>query len=347
MAPTTLPGRAYTDPAILEHEIETILRPAWHCVGRSDELPAAGDHLTVTLLGEPVIVVRGDDLALRALSNVCRHRGMRLVADSDVGAANFTCPYHAWSFALDGELRTAPFTEPEAVLDCRLPSWPLVEHDGFVYVAVTADPAPFTPSPVLDGELAPFNPADMRFAHVEIERWACNWKALVENFMEGSHLSVVHRTTLHPLTPTRLTSKGPNDPLFTSYYSAFPDGVRSSTPGEAGLDETQRGRSLLFQRFPSQVACQNATFLATFLVLPLAVDQTEIRWTVSAFRDCPPDIVASTIDLWREINAEDRAVLEQLQVNLTAPSAQAYAGPLADEDREGTLADFHRFLARP
>ncbi len=345
MAPTTLPGRAYTDPATLDREIETILRPAWHCVGRADELPSVGDHLTITILGEPIVVVRGDDGALRALSNVCRHRGMRVVAEAGSGASTFTCPYHAWSFALDGELRTAPFTEPEAVVGCRLPAWPIVEHDGFVYIAVTDDPVPFEASPTLDAELAPFHPGDMRFAHVEIEHWACNWKALVENFMEGSHLSVVHRTTLHPLTPTRLTSKGPADAFFTSYYSGFPEGVRSSTPGEPGLDEQQRGRSFLFQRFPTQVACQNATFLATFLVLPLAVDQTEIRWTVSAFRDCPPEVIASTVELWRTINAEDRAVLERLQQNLAAPSAQAYAGPLADDDREGTIADFHRYLA--
>jgi len=77
----------------------------------------------------------------------------------------------------------------------------------------------------------------------------------------------------------------------------------------------------------------------------LAVDETMIRWSVSAFRDCPDDIVDSTVALWREINAEDRAVLERLQRNLEAPSAQVYAGPLADDDREGTIADFHRYLS--
>lgn len=346
MAPTTLPGRAYTDPSVLDREVEHVLRPAWHCVGRVDELPTPGDHLTITILDEPVVVVRGDDGALRALSNICRHRGMRVVEGAGRGASTFTCPYHAWSFALDGELRVAPFTEPEAVVGCRLPTWPLVEHDGFLYVAVTTDPVPFEAPAALGAELAPFNPADMRFAHVETERWACNWKALVENFMEGSHLSVVHRTTLHPLTPTRLTTKGPSEDGFTSYYSGFPLGVRSTTPGEPGLTDAQRSRSFLFQRFPSQVACLNPTFLATFLVLPLAVDRTEIRWTVSAFRECSAELIDSTIDLWREINAEDRAVLERLQQNLTAPSAQDYAGPLADADREGTIADFHRALDR-
>ncbi|MEM9517699.1 MAG: aromatic ring-hydroxylating dioxygenase subunit alpha [Actinomycetota bacterium] len=347
MGPTrTLPGRAYTDPARLDREIEHVLRPSWHCVGRADELADPGDHLAITILDEPVALVRGDDGELRALSNICRHRGMPVVTGAGTAAGVFSCPYHAWSYGLDGVLRTAPFTDPEAVHDCRLPEWPLHVHDGFVYVAVTEDPVPFPSLPVLDAELMPFNPADMRFAHVETDVWACNWKALVENFMEGSHLSFVHRTTLHPLTPSRLTRKGPSDDGFTSYYSGFPDGVRSSTPGEPELTDEQRQRSFLFQRFPTQVACQNPTFLATFLVLPLTVDETAVRWTVSAFRDTEPTLIDSTIELWREINAEDRAVLEQLQRNLAAPSAQAYAGPLADDDREGTIADFHRYLQR-
>ena len=345
MTVRTLPGRAYTDPARLRVEIDRVLRPTWQCIGRADELSAPGDFFTLTVFDEPIIVVRGDDGALRALSNVCRHRGMRVVEGTGT-AATFTCPYHAWSYAPDGVLRTAPFTAPDAVAGCRLPSWPLeVDEYGFVHVAVVEDPLPRATMSALDAELRPFGTGDMVFRHVETEVWACNWKVMIENFMEGSHLSVVHQTTLHPLTPTRLASKGPADGGFTSYFSAFPEGVRSTTPGEPGLDDLQRGRSFLYQRFPNHVACQNATFLATFLVLPLAVDRTFIRWSVSAYRECPDDIVESTIALWREINGEDRAVLERLQQNLNAPSAQAYAGPLADHDREGTIADFHRHLA--
>ena len=350
MGSRTLPGRDYTDPARLAWEIEHVLRPSWQCIGRADELASAGDFLTVTILDEPVVVVRDTDGSLRALSNICRHRGMPVASGSGLrasgsGALGFTCPYHAWSYALDGELRTAPFTDPAAVVDCRLPAWPLiVDEQGFVHVAVTDEPAALSPAPALTAELEPFRTADMRFCHTETEIWECNWKAMVENSMEGTHLSVVHQTTLHPLTPTRLAWKGPSDSGFTSYYSGFPAGVRSSTPGEPDLSDEQRGRSFLWQRFPNQVACQNATFCATFLVLPLSVDRTMIRWSLAAFRDCPDEIVASTIALWREINGEDQAILEQLQQNLAAPSAQAYAGPLADDDREGTIADFHRYL---
>lgn len=344
MGPRTLPAQAYTDPARLDAEITSILRPAWHCIGRADELAGPGDFLTMTILDEPVLVVRGDDGELRALSNICRHRGMP-VAEGTGSSSTFTCPYHAWSYAADGELRVAPFTDPESITGCRLPSWPLtIDEHGFLHVAVCDAPAPLPSIPGLDNELAPFNTAAMRFRHAETEIWACNWKAMVENFMEGSHLSVVHQNTLHPLTPSRLASKGPSSPEFTSYYSAFPPGVRSTTPGEPGLSDEQRGRSFLWHRFPTQVACQNATFCATFLVLPLAVDRTMIRWTVSAFRECTDELVDGTIALWREINGEDQAVLERLQRNLRAPSAQAYAGPLADEDREGTIGDFHRYL---
>ncbi|MEM8705192.1 MAG: aromatic ring-hydroxylating dioxygenase subunit alpha [Actinomycetota bacterium] len=344
MPPTTLPGRAYTDPARLEQEIVEMLRPAWHCIGRADELPEPGDHVAFTILDEPVVLVRGADGQLRALSNICRHRGMRVVAGGGSGATSFTCPYHAWNFAIDGELRTAPFTEPAAVEGCRLPTWPLVEERGFVYVSVSPEPIPFEVPADLIESTAQYNPADFRFVTTETEVWNCNWKAMVENFMEGSHLSFVHRESLHHLTPTRLATKGPSGDGFTSFYSAFPDGVRSENPGEAGLDEIDRRRSILYQRFPTQVVSQNQSFLASFLVLPLDVDHTEIRWTLSAFRGCDDEMIQRTIDMWHTLNVEDRAILETMHRNLQAPSAQDYAGPLADDDREGTIADFHRYL---
>ncbi|MEM8707706.1 MAG: Rieske 2Fe-2S domain-containing protein, partial [Actinomycetota bacterium] len=274
MTPTTLPGRAYTDPSRLEREVESILRPAWHCVGRCDELADPGDHVTFTILDEPIILVRGDDGELRALSNICRHRGMRVADGEGTGASGFTCPYHAWNFANDGSLRRAPFTEPDAVEGCHLPAWPLVEERGFVYVSVSAEPIPFEVPAALVEATAMYNPADFRFVTTETEVWNCNWKAMVENFMEGSHLSFVHRDSLHHLTPTRLATKGPSGEGFTSYYSAFPEGVRSDNPGEAGLSEVERNRSILYQRFPTQVVSQNQSFLATFLVLPLDVHHT-------------------------------------------------------------------------
>ncbi len=100
-----LPGRHYVDEELFEHEKRTVLRHGWHCVGRADEISDAGDYLTAQILDEPIIVVR-DGPEIRALSNVCRHRGMPLVQGNG-HARLFVCPYHAWSYRTNGQLQRA------------------------------------------------------------------------------------------------------------------------------------------------------------------------------------------------------------------------------------------------
>ena len=94
-APRSMPGAFYTDPALFAHETQTVLRSGWHCAGRADELPAQGDYMTLDLLGEPLLIVR-DGGAIRALANVCQHRGMPLVQGRGT-AKRFVCRYHAWA----------------------------------------------------------------------------------------------------------------------------------------------------------------------------------------------------------------------------------------------------------
>lgn len=208
-APYGMPGRFYWDAQHFDHECSTVLRDGWHCVGRADEVPNTGDFLTLTLLDEPIIIVRRDG-GIAALSNLCRHRGMPL-AKGVGNAARFVCPYHAWTYGLDGALLRAPRMQ-NASFDpqtCRLPEFHCLERFGFIYVSLAETP------PNIDAELAgletligPYEPANYTIAHSATEVWTCNWKALVENFMEGYHLSVVHPQTLHGYTPTGLSKKG-------------------------------------------------------------------------------------------------------------------------------------------
>src|SRR6266576_2917980 len=105
----TLPGRYYTSLEIYAEEQERIFTARWICVGRAAEIPAAGDYVLRTIAGESVIVVRGRDGALRAFYNVCRHRGTRLCEETHGRfSETIQCPYHAWTYALDGRLIGAP-----------------------------------------------------------------------------------------------------------------------------------------------------------------------------------------------------------------------------------------------
>ena len=345
-APRSLPGRAYTDPALFQHECDTVLRAGWHCVGRVDELEQTGDYLTLTLLGEPLLIVR-DESGIKALSNVCRHRGMPL-AEGSGNANRFVCRYHAWTYGTDGQLLRAPRMK-NASFDpktCKLGTFHCAERFGFVYVNL--DDAPGDIDEALDGLadlIGQYQPQDYKIAHVGTEVWHCNWKALVENFMEGYHLSVVHPQTLHGYTPTGLSKKGPSGPGFTSYFANYPDNIPGRGEGAPGLDKEALHRSTLFAAFPCQVVSVAASLLVSLSIRPLTPTSIEVRWTMSVYGDAlDGDTIDQRIALWEDVNREDQEKLEAMQTALG--SIHATGGPLAGPDYEGTVHDFLLWLAR-
>ena len=344
--PMGLPGTFYTSPDYFDYEASTVLAKTWHCLGRADEIPKAGDFFTVQLLSEPLLVVRGDDDRIRVLSNVCRHRSMPVAA----GQGNrklFVCSYHAWSYGRDGSLvraanmHNANFDQSK----CALPEFPTEIWRGFIYVNLQDDAPPLAPQlEALDELVAAYQPETFRIVHTAEEEWACNWKCLVENFMEGYHLSVVHPETLRGYTPTELCTKAASNSMFTSYHANYPDTVPPRGSGAPGLDDKQRHRSTLYNVFPAQVVSQSASLLVSLSLQPVSVGQVHVRWTMSVYGDdLSEETIADRIALWTEVNREDREKLETLQKTLA--STRAAAGPLASDDFEGTIHDFHKFLA--
>lgn len=340
-APEGLPGWAYTDPAVWERE-QQMLRRGWHCIGRADALPEVGDYTCTTVLDEPLLIVRADD-RLRVLVNSCRHRGLP-VADGAGRAKRFICAYHAWTYGLDGALLRAPRMKNGGfdAARCGLPELPVEQWRGFLYTRLDGD-APFDAG-ALDDLVAPYRPEDFTLVHEEVETWACNWKSLLENFMEGYHLSVVHPTTLHDYTPTGLSRKGPDGPAFTSYFANYPDSAAARGDGAPGLTQEQIRRSTLFALYPLQVASCAASLLVSLNLHPKGPGQTEVHWTMSAWPgEFDEAAINARVALWQEVNREDREKLERLQGALV--SRFANGGPLAGPDLEGTVRDIHLWYA--
>jgi choline monooxygenase len=200
----TLPPTAYTSAEIYERELEFIFRREWICVGRVEDLRKPGDYFTAQVANESLIIVRDSD-QIRALSNVCRHRSCELV--SGTGHTRFfVCPYHARSYALNGELKATPnfdgvknFSKKDYSLHTvRTEIW-----DGFIFVNLDRDASPLAArvSDMSRLELEKYGQADMETTHTFAYDVKCNWKAYVENAMEEYHNAVVHKKTLEPIMP--------------------------------------------------------------------------------------------------------------------------------------------------
>ena len=346
-APLSLPPKAYTDPGFLALEVESLFRRQWLCLGRVDEIPAPGDFFTLNLLDEPLLVVRGDDDGIRVLANVCRHRNM-IVASGSGNARRFVCPYHAWSYHRDGTLDRAPNATPDQLAllhHCRLECLRSEIWQGFIYVNLDGQASPLGPRlTALDLVLQRYHTDTMHQVFSTQETWATNWKCLIENFMESYHLSTVHPQTLAHMTPTRLCEKLDGGRDWTGYRAHYPENFDTEVDNP-DLTPLEQRCSTLFSVFPGQVVSQRANMLVYLTLQPLNANEVCVRWGLSVYdRNLSVGQIDQFVDEWKAINREDHSILARVQVGLR--SGNAVAGPLASGDYEGTVIDFHNYLAR-
>ena len=224
---TTLPRDAYRSSEFHEWEREELLGGGWMAVAHVSQVPLAGDFITLDLLDEPLVVVRGKDDVIRVLSRVCPHRAMDILppghaegklttAESREGLPEscgrtrfFLCPYHSWTFDLDGQLRACPemqqaecFHKEEIGLhEFRCEIW-----NGFVFINLDGKAPPLAEGLAeMNASIAAWKPAELEVVYQR--EWECqfDWKVLVENFMESYHHLGAHRKTLQLLMPAKNT----------------------------------------------------------------------------------------------------------------------------------------------
>ena len=193
------PGLLYSDPRVLDREIGEIFHKEWFCIARTEELPEAGDYLAFRLVKEPVLLCRDRGGAVRAFSNMCRHRGVE-IASGRGRTSQFVCPYHGWTYDLDGRLKGAGYMSDSRGFErreCRLPELEVRLWAGWIFVTLNATPEPF------DEYLKDFNEKfgylDMQSLRLGLRVDAtlkCNWKLMVENFIDFYHVNVLHRDTV-------------------------------------------------------------------------------------------------------------------------------------------------------
>ncbi|MDE0216661.1 MAG: aromatic ring-hydroxylating dioxygenase subunit alpha, partial [bacterium] len=193
----TLPPEIYTSEEFLAFERRALFEHEWCCVGVASRIPEAGDWFTATVSTEPIIVARQRDGAIGAFSAICRHRGMQVV-EGEGNSRSFRCPYHHWSYRLDGRLMGAPAMEQTEGFDnddWGLPNLAVELWHGFIFVNFNPDAPPLAPS------LERYEPY---LANYELDNCVCpgtftledlpwNWKVMFENFNDGYHANRLHQ----------------------------------------------------------------------------------------------------------------------------------------------------------
>lgn len=328
-----LAAECYRDPDVFDLEIERVLRPAWSPIARWDVLPEPGDYSTLDLYGEPLVLVRGEDDRLRVFSNVCRHRAHTVMSESG-NAKSLVCPYHRWTYGLDGQLRGAPFMQETKGFDrarCALPEFRTEIWQGFVMVSLEADPEPFAKELAgLDARLESIALDEMVTLAVLDFDSAWNWKVMVDNFMESYHHLGIHSGTLQKTNPAKDT------------YAAEVNGPYSILENP-GLDEA--GSFVVAQVFPTLLfsVIEQGPFAVWYEMQIDRHDHFHLRIHTFA----PPGFaesegaVEALSDTLRNIHLEDIPACEAVQRGIA--SRRWEPGPL--NGREACLSRFHSYLA--
>ena len=193
----TLAGRFYTSPEVFTLERERIFASRWVCVGREQEIAEPGSYMTCEVAGESLIVLRDRSGGVRAFFNVCRHRGTRICTEvSGRFSQTIQCPYHAWTYALDGKLVGAPSMEGTPgfdKIDFPLHRAHIANWEGFLFVDLAATPEPFERAfaPILDRFARYRMPTLNAVRRIDYDV-AANWKLIFQNYSECYHCPTAH-----------------------------------------------------------------------------------------------------------------------------------------------------------
>jgi len=202
----TMPVWCYTSPAFYHREVERIWHKVWNFIGASDRLRQPGDYFTLTFAGVPLIVLRDGEDGIRAFANSCRHRGSALL-EGEGNCRLISCPYHSWTYRLDGRLAASPEMDKShgfdptnyALVPIRIDRW-----GGFLFVNFDPDAAPLADFlGDLSQKVAPYQLDHMACARRKEYLIECNWKLFVENAKESYHIATVHRQTINKYASAR------------------------------------------------------------------------------------------------------------------------------------------------
>ncbi len=328
-----MPPSVYTSEAFMERELSDIFAKDWFCVGRASALADTGDYVTLDLAGQPIIVLRDGNGALKAMSNVCRHR-MSTLLEGRGNARSIVCPYHAWTYNLDGSLRGAPaMTQNEGFCktDYALPDIRCEEWLGWVFVTLNADASPVSDQLTSLAEMIEdYNMENYTETFFEPHIWDTNWKVLAENFMESYHLPVCHAGTIGGLSKLEEMVCPPGEDAF-NYHTILKDEtlrIALAHPDNTRMVGDRRRMTYLIAIYPSLMITLTPGYFWYLSLHPHGVGQVKIGFGGGMSNDYAndPDAQANFVQLKTlldDVNIEDKGCTEKVYRGLSSNAAAA------------------------
>ncbi|MEZ5911063.1 MAG: SRPBCC family protein [Paracoccaceae bacterium] len=336
-----MPPSVYTSPDFLQAELDRIFRRDWYCIGRASALAQPGDYATCELAGQPVAVLRDRTGALVAFSNVCLHR-MSTLLHGRGNTRAIVCPYHAWTYNLDGTLRGAPamsLNEGFCKDDYRLPRVRCEEWQGWVFISLDPGAPPVAEGLAeVEALIGDYGMGDYVETFFETHVWDTNWKVLAENFMESYHLPVCHAGTIGGLSRLEDMVCPPGLAAF-NYHTILKDDtlkIALAHPSNTRLQGERRRMTYLLSIYPSLLITLTPGYFWYLSLHPKGPGQVDIRFGGGMSPDYVNDKdaqahFAALKTLLDKVNVEDRGCTEKV-----------YRGLCSDLARPGHLSHLER-----
>tara|TARA_R110002072_G_scaffold116613_1_gene247186 strand:+ start:306 stop:1448 length:1143 start_codon:yes stop_codon:yes gene_type:complete len=326
-----MPPSVYTSEDFLALETSSIFANEWFCVGRADALANSGDYVTLDLANQPIIVLRDKEGVLKAMSNVCRHR-MSTLLEGRGNTRSIVCPYHAWTYNLDGSLRGAPAMDQNEGFcksDYRLPDVRCEEWLGWAFVTLNPDVPPVARQlSKVEDLVGDYDMANYSETFFETHIWDTNWKVLAENFMESYHLPVCHAGTIGGLSKLDEMICPPGEDAF-NYHTILKDEtlkIAMAHPSNQRMEGDRRRTTYLLAIYPSLLITLTPGYFWYLTLHPHGVGRVKIGFGGGMSNDYANDPDAQDNfkklkTLLDDVNVEDKGCTEKVYRGLCSQAA--------------------------
>lgn len=342
-----LPARFYHDPALYQLEVDHILKKNWLCVGRWDWAEKPGDYFTCDMFGDPILIIRDKRGKLNALVNVCQHRWAKIVPDGSGHTKLLVCPYHSWTYELDGKLRGVSVEDIPNFdkKNCRMPTLRLEEWAGFVFISFDDNVAPLKPQLAgLDQHMGRFGVDQFRTTGRTDYETNWNYKFSFETGYEAYHHEGVHKTLL-PGTAKfhRAIDFGE---IWGAYVGEYPEEMSEPPPFGAPpwMSEAEAGA----------LGARHSLFIGIYPNLIMFIEPHQVSYIVTQFKSVANNFATTAIShapwTFDRPNAQARidhqvAMMKTVQEQDTAGCRMLQGGIVSSFNKRSVMHQFETTLS--